>query len=212
MQRYIQSSQGTVELNARRLVGMSAFYDTYKYTGTAAGASLGSSIQFFNVPRGQSGSGFSSAKTLVETNMSEANRFPEGVDATIRKIMVSIYETGSARGSEALAEKIAALFTDSVAELRVSKSLEFQSRLKDIGYGITGIPAGNGGQPQVVVNPAPSFRGSLELAEPIGIKALQTFDFKIFHNGNEANLNTLSLGEDLKIRVYLLGNFTRRMR
>ncbi|MFH1226839.1 MAG: hypothetical protein V1701_02910 [Planctomycetota bacterium] len=125
-------------------------YDTFLFTGGAAGPAI---VPFFQVQRGQPGSGFAAAKTESETNMSQPGQLGEPNQFLLYGFTVAIMRTvGAAAAVSRLASDWALLYHPAVFRFVTdNNNIQLEVPLTKIptGVGPTGFAVSAGaGTPQ----------------------------------------------------------------
>lgn len=185
-------------------------YDTFLLN---PGAAIPDPIEFWSAPVGKVGSGFGVEKSFQNTNHAgRAFQLKKGEAINIEGVEISIYQVGTAPGSDFLGRFVAAFWEDSFLEMRVSDDIALEARLKNFssGSGVTGLPFMNAVAPQTYIAPQPTLRGVRRLARKIPLASRERFGTRIFTNTNNPFLRqVIPQGASLLIRVTLYGMASR---
>ena len=201
-----RTPQGDTFIAAQSRQPNTARWDTFRLTGPIA---IPQPIQFFRVPMDQIGSGFATTKTWVDTNMKLASQLEHPVAGTVNQIIISVIPTESQ--GDAINAKIAGLLEDAIIQFTVDDVVEIEEHLIELGgTGLTGSVDMSDPASQGYVSAPPFVRATYQLRPAITLPSRQRFGVNIVWNANSALLNLgLIEGEQLMIRVYLQGVFSR---
>lgn len=166
-------------------------------------------LVLFQVPRGQTGNGYTAAKTFAETNMRVQGILEKDVQCTIRHCVVQVTPLGGAPGGDATLQYMAQYIQDSEVRLIVDRAEEVIEHLVVFaGVGLTGVANPNAGASDGWVSGQPSVIGGEDWSVTTGILPNTPFRIEIVPNANAVTL-AAAVPNAFSITVHLIGSFTR---
>ena len=199
---------GDQSLGGESLDDQSMRYDSFFVPAASAPATT-FPLLFFQVPKGQAGSGFATAKWWPETNMRQNGILEYGVEGTVRQIVVEIIPKGLAPADDATVVYCAQLLMDSIVQLNTNQNVEvIDHTVSFAGTGLTGSTTPNAALAQSWVNGAVSVVAALVIDPPTGIPTNTPFTVSLTPNANSVPLQAVTPNA-LQFSVILVGSFTR---
>lgn len=166
-------------------------------------------LKFFEIPRGRAGSGFSYAKSYVETNLESRGLLGKDRELTVRNVKVSVMPVGAAPAGDGLLSWVAQLIEDSWMVFRADTAEELvHVPIYLGGYGLVGTPQPNSALTQGYVSGSPLIKATRNLTRTVGLKGTTPFDLGFNVNPNSTPL-AAAIPDDVLIRVYLIGSSMR---